>query len=158
MVTFIVGPVNSGKTTRMAALYKEKGGDGVLCPKHMDNDIHLGYDLVHLSTGETIPFARFKNALPADWDEAFSFGPFSFSAKAREKATHIIEKAIETGISPIYLDEIGPVELEERGFANLFRALINNDINTIVSVRDFLLNRIITFFEIKNNQIHKEQI
>jgi len=27
-----------------------------------------------------------------------------------------------------------------------------------VSVRDFLLNRIITFFEIKNNQIHKEQI
>ncbi len=158
MVTFIVGPVNSGKTTRMAALYKEKGGDGVLCPKVLDGDIHQGYDLVHLRTGEATPFARFKSTLPADWDEAFTFGPYSFSAKAQGKAAHIIGKAIETGISPVFLDEIGPVELEERGFANLFRALIKSDTNTIVSVRDFLLDQIITFFDIKNNQIHKEQI
>ncbi len=158
MVTFIVGSVNSGKTTKMAALHREKGGDGVLCPKYMEGGIHRGYDLVHLATGETLPFARLSDAFPEDWDEAFTFGPYSFSGKAQGKAAKIIENAIETGISPIFLDEIGPVELEGRGFAPLLRRLLANAQYTIVSARVFLLEQIIDFFEIKKDQIYKEQI
>ncbi|NOY23928.1 MAG: hypothetical protein GXO70_10525 [Acidobacteria bacterium] len=158
MVTFIVGQVNSGKTTKMAAIYKKRGGDGILCPKYMENGIHLGYNLVHLKTGESIPFARFTEALPEGWDETFRFGPHSFSEKAQKYAAEIIETASQTGISPIFLDEIGPVELEGQGFAPLFRTLLENPGEIIVSVRDFLLEQIIEFFEIKNNQIYKEQI
>ncbi len=158
MVTFIAGPVNSGKTTRMAALYKEKGGDGVLCPKHMENGTHRGYNLVHLTTSESLPFARFTDSVPIKWDEAFRFGPYSFSERAQEKAAKIIESAIQTNTSPIFLDEIGPVELEGRGFAPLLRSLLNSERNAIVSVREFLLEQIINFFEIKNYQTYKEQI
>ncbi|NOZ13186.1 MAG: hypothetical protein GXO69_05995 [Acidobacteria bacterium] len=158
MVTFIVGPVNSGKTTKMAALYREKGGDGILCPKFMEKGTHRGYDLVHLKTGQRLPFARIADAIPDNWDEAFSFGPYSFSEKAQEKAAEIIKNAVKTGISPVFLDEIGPVELQNRGFAPLFRSLSNSGKDTIVSVRDFLFEQIIEFFEIKNNQIYKEQI
>ncbi len=158
MVTLIAGPVNSGKTTRMAALYREKGGDGFLCPKYMEKGIHLGYNLVHLKTGKNLPFVRTGTAIPGDWDEAFRFGPYSFSEKAQKQAATIIETSIESGTSPIFLDEIGPVELENRGFAPLFRTLLKSEITIYVSVRDFLLEQIIEFFEIKNNQIYKEQI
>lgn len=158
MVTFIVGAVNSGKTTRMAALHMERGGDGFLCPKFMENGIHQGYDLLHLKSGETLPFARLSAALPSDWDETFRFGPYSFSRKAQDKAARIIGHALQTGTFPVFLDEIGPVELKGQGFAPLFRTLLNSERDTIVSVRDFLLEQIIDFFEIKKNQIYKEQI
>ncbi len=158
MVTLIVGPINSGKTTQMAALHREKGGDGVLCPKFMESGVHRGYDLVHLATGETLPFARFSDSLPKNWHEAFTFGPYSFSTRGQEKAAEIIEKAIEAGISPIFIDEIGPVELQGQGFAPLLRRLLQGEQDTIVSVRDFLLEQIINFFEIKKDQMYKEQI
>ncbi len=157
MVTFVTGPVNSGKTTKMAAIFREKGGDGILCPKYLENGIHRGYDLLHLATGNRIPFIRRRDAQPENWHEAFSFGPWSFAARGQEISAEIIGNAIETGTTPVFLDEIGPIELKDRGFAPLFRILLKTETEQIVSVRDFLLEDIINFFEIKNYQIYKEK-
>ncbi len=151
MLTIITGKINSGKTTRMKSLYDQnKKGDGLLSVKAYEADQHIGYNLSHLKSGNQKPFIRLKNNLPEDWLPIFQVGKYSFSKSGLDFASEILTNITET---PIYIDEIGPLEIHyHKGFYHSLNDLLNKDL--VISLRDSLYNDFFKTFTI-NQLIHK---
>lgn len=154
MTILITGKINGGKTSRMLALSKEQPcGDGFISPKVFSEGVFIGYDIQHLSTGETYPFIRRKDSIPAVWDEAFIYGAYSFSQKALERAEGIIDKAISNKNFPLYIDEIGPVELAGRGFATLLERALKAGCDLCLAVRESCLDDVVQRFGINEYEL-----
>ncbi len=130
-------------------LFRELGGAGFVSEKVSINNILQGYDLVELGTCRRVPFIRFREIVPEEWDEAFSYGPFSFSQEGLDFGTNIIEKALREGISPIYIDEIGPVELMGLGFAVPFEKALEAGVDLVIVCRESMLDAVIQHFAIR---------
>ena len=55
MIYIICGEYNQGKTAKIKSIYLEqKEGDGFITQKIFRNSIFCGYEIVRLSTGETV--------------------------------------------------------------------------------------------------------
>lgn len=141
MITIVTGNIDSGKTRYLKELYeKDQQGDGILSVKHYEADRFIGYDLVHLQTREKREFIRFKTDLPDDWKEECELGRFSFSGEGFTFGQKILSE-IKSG--PIYLDEIGPVELwYKKGFYKILSELIIKDFDLFLSLRSSLIGDI----------------
>lgn len=139
MINIITGEINSGKTRYLKDLYeKDHKGDGILSLKHYEDDRFLGYDLFHLKGGEKQAFIRLKTYISNDWEQKYEVGKYSFSHAGFCFAEKVLNK-IQTG--PIYIDEIGPLEiLEKRGFYNILKELINKNIDLFLTLRGSLID------------------
>lgn len=100
-----------------------------------------------------IPFSFKKGYIPACWDEEFFFDAYSFSRKGFEFASETINAMASNNISPIFVDEIGPLELEEKGFFRLLSQLLEEDHTLYISVRETLLKAVIDKFRIISYEI-----
>ncbi len=149
MITIIVGALDSGKSTKMTEIFRQKGGDGFVSSKRFDGEIFTGYDLVRLTTEERIPLAR---VLPSRID-GFEYGRFIFSKKAFDYAERIYREIIAARSSPIFIDEIGRIELDGRGFDNIFRRLVLSEAEIYFCARDAFLEKIVEAYRIRNPRI-----
>jgi len=149
MIFLVTGDINEGKTTYMRSLYKELGdGDGFICPKVMENGILICYDVERLSSGERMPFAVPVDRVPKDWDEQCRFGNYSFSSGAIRKAEQIIDKIIEDKTEPFFIDEVGPLELENhQGFYHLVEKIIASGLDGFIVVRQQMTDKFIDLFK-----------
>ena len=139
MISIVTGDIDSGKTRYVKELYeKTQRGDGIISLKHIDDEQCIGYDLLHLKTGEHKAFIRLKTKLPDDWKEQCEIGRFSFSEQGFIFAEKVLD-TIEHG--PIYIDEIGPIEMwYKKGFYNKLKELIENDMDLFLTLRPTLIN------------------
>jgi nucleoside-triphosphatase THEP1 len=142
MIYLITGGINSGKTTKMQELFKQNPqGDGFVCPKVFDNGRFIRYDIRHLQSGKTLPFVYPADSIPENWDEQLRYGKFTFSAQAFSFADTIADQSVRNHISPFFLDEIGPLELDlHEGFYAMFRKILFQDIDLYVSIRKSRIN------------------
>ena len=156
MVTIISGPINSGKTTKMKEIYNsDRAGDGFLSLKLIENNVVKGFDIMKISSKETKAFIRrHDNELP-EWKENCILGPYTVSEEAIEWVTGEIEGMIFKKISPIYLDEIGVLELNGKCFYGILETLLKDEGDICISVRDENLNEIISKFGITAAKIIK---
>ncbi len=147
MINIIKGNSNSGKTRYLKNLYKETPkGDGVLSLKYYEKDEFLGYNLFHLKTGKQKPFIRLKTKLPENWAEKYKTGKYSFSMSGFQFAEEILRNIDE---APVYIDEIGPLEIMQRkGFYQIVKNLLDRDIEIFLTVRDSLFDKLIATFSI----------
>ncbi len=113
----------------MKAIFRAIGGDGFISPKLFVDGAFIGYDLMRLSTGETVPLARIIGTPDAADIEGFAFGRFAFSKAAFDYAEGGYEKIIAANIAPIFIDEIGPIELDGGGFDIIFRRLLKSGLD-----------------------------
>ncbi len=159
LVTIITGEINSGKTKKMKSLYSEsKSGDGFLCNKIFKNSIHIGYDLVSISNKNIYPFIREKQYLKASDKTLFKTGKYYFLEKAFQSAEKKLVTLMQEKISPIYIDELGPLELQKKGF---YRSVVNiskQDLPLIICVRKSCLQDIIELFNFTKYQIIEVQM
>lgn len=143
MVYIIAGGRDEGKTRAMAALFRETGrGDGIISPKRFADGRFAGYDALRLSSGELVPLAVPLSSVGADWDEECRQGEYSFSGKGMAFVHAVLGEILERGIDPVFIDEVGPLELSGRGFAPL-DALVSSGRDVYLSVRDRYLERVI---------------
>lgn len=151
MINLITGNSNQGKTSFIESLYeKHRRGDGIISVKAYKNSNFLGYDLKRLKTGEKIPLARTF----ADFDGYYNYGKFFFSEKAFSFATKIFNKLISEGIEPLYIDEIGPLEIfENKGFYQSLQKILKTNKEIYLSIRIQLLEPFIKTFEIDDNNL-----
>jgi nucleoside-triphosphatase THEP1 len=157
LVNIITGNVNQGKTRYMRSLYEKIGGDGFICVKVFDKNNFQGYDLVRLTTGESTPFARKIDAIPGDWDEIYRYGIFSFSGHGFTVADRIIAEIIKDGAEPIFIDEVGPLEIvEQKGFYKLLKRVLKLNREVYISIRNELVNELIEEFKIYEPQIVRQ--
>jgi len=150
MVTLVTGPVQSGKSTtlqKLADTYPMAGG--FCCPKQIQNGEHIGYLIRSIATAESVPFAVLQTDKPVGWREVDTIGPWSFSETGFAFATSIIRDCWDRNRHPIFVDEIGPLELLDRGFATLFRKLLAGPTDLFAVVRHNLVDQVIEHFHIQ---------
>ncbi|RKZ20445.1 hypothetical protein DRQ23_09070 [bacterium] len=73
-------------------------------------------------------------------------GRFYFLPQGMEFARRIYKKAIETEEKNFFIDEIGPLELEDKGFSHIFRDALTSFENIYVVVRESCLDDVIRKF------------
>lgn len=149
MVYLITGEVNHGKTTKLLSIYREKKqGEGFFNRKVYIENKYIGQDIVRISTGEYKRFSLKDSFIPLDWDEQYRYYDYSFSRSGMEFAESIVEHIIESGIEPAFIDEIGPLELENKGLYEAFKLLTESGKELYVVVRESCLQDVIKKFNI----------
>ena len=157
MIKIVTGPINTGKTTWITRDYKSRSNaDGFACRKIRENDEHIGYELVHLATGETCQFIRKINHIPDGWNEAFRLGMhYTFNKEGFAFANKICDEALANGVSCFYLDEVAHLELKGQGFADILKRVLIAKVDLILVVREALIEKICDAFNIKDYEIVK---
>jgi nucleoside-triphosphatase THEP1 len=155
MIHLITGGINTGKTTKMVELYKQNPqGGGFVCPKVYTNGIFCRYDIRHLQSGHTIPFAYPADSMPENWDEQIRYGKYTFSAQAFSFAETITDQSLNNHISPFFLDEIGPLELDlHEGFYSILKKMLSQDVDLYISIRKSRMNELANYFDMGKTHI-----
>jgi nucleoside-triphosphatase THEP1 len=112
-ITILTGEVHSGKTTFLQHwLIDKKDPRGILTPVEEGKRIFLD-----IATGLRFPMEAEGN------EESISVGKYQFSKSAFAKAKEIILAArFLPGI--LIIDELGPLELREKGFFDVVKKLL----------------------------------
>lgn len=153
MVTIVSGEVDSDKTTALLNKYKETKGEGFLSIKVMEASQIKCYDVLELSTDNRYRLAYHEKFMPADWSHSLIQGPYNFDVTVFTYINEKIQQCVEEEITPIYLDEIGVLELMGNGFADILNALVEYKVDCVIGVRSHLLNKVIRKFQIEEYEI-----
>jgi nucleoside-triphosphatase THEP1 len=153
MIYIITGEINQGKTEKALSIFSCKRGDGFISRKTFKNNIFNGYEIVRLSTGESIPLACRSDSTPLLWDEIYTVGSFSFSKKGFTFAESIADEIIKGDANPVFIDEIGPLELEGKGFFKILQKLLLTEKDIYITVRKSCLNDVIGAFKLEKYEI-----
>lgn len=131
----------------MKSLYSEnQTGDGFLCKKTFKNNTHIGYDLVSISDNNSVPFIRKKQFLENSDEVIFNIGNYSFLEKTFYEAQEKLTRLLKEKISPIYIDELGLLELQKKCFYTSVLGITKHNIPLITCVRKSCLQQIIALF------------
>ena len=130
MVTIITGEKDTGKTSYLAEWYRrELRGVGFLSRKVFEEGHFLGYDLVMLPGMRAIPFIRLAGSESEKSlsEDVIRQGRFSFDNTAFQYASCWVNSYPLQEDDPVWMDEIGALELSGRGFDELLRVALMND-------------------------------
>jgi nucleoside-triphosphatase THEP1 len=148
-IYILCGPVHSGKTTALASwLNRQEQVAGILTPdadgKRMLRDI---------ATGKTLAF----ECADSDDAEVVSVGKYVFSKRVFDFAHKCLHDLNGKHEGWIVLDEIGKLELEDRGFEPALSRLINEhrqrNTKLMLIVRDYLLEQVIAKYNLDGASI-----
>jgi nucleoside-triphosphatase THEP1 len=139
MIYIVSGGINQGKTTKLISIYNEiKCGDGFINKKIFIKGMNAGQEIIRLSTGEGKNFSFRTEFIPKDWKEDCRCGPYSISKEGLTFANGIVQDLLTNRIAPIFIDEIGPLELAGEGFYTIFSMLLKEDLDLYVAIRGVL--------------------
>jgi len=118
-IFIITGKVGSGKSTLLGELteiLQEHGisMDGFLCRGELNQGERSGYTMVNIRDGSEIIFATIDSQ--KGWP---FYGRFCFNPEAITEGEKIIRKAIDRKSRLLIIDEVGPLELEGRGWSKM---------------------------------------
>lgn len=156
MVHLITGERNSGKTTRLLNIYKEKKGGGIASIKGNKNGYDF-YNLVFLGSGQPPILLATENPEFASKKDFFKFKRFYFNDNAFKKAQIYITELLALSISPIFLDEVGELELKGMGFHDICLKLINLQKVVYITVRDAYVSEFLKVFRPKEFKILEKE-
>jgi len=152
MVTIVTGNIHDGKTTAMIDLFEANKGDGFVSIKNMEEDYVKGFDYLQLSIKRTGPLATKEKIEPV----RDILGPYFFNEEAMSYIELQLKELVAEGISPLYLDEIGQLELDGKGFYNIVRWVIDHmkeHLMLYITVRKPFVDQMIELFELKDVKI-----
>lgn len=151
MVHIVTGKINSGKTGKLAAICQfERRGDGFVSVKEMADGVPVRYLAMRLSTMEERPLLAREGHYPESFDPVQEIGPYRMSGKVLQWIETEIGKMLDDGVEPIYLDEIGPLELEGGGFAPILSRCLLRGTELYLSVRRDFVEAVVTRFGIRD--------
>lgn len=152
MLHIITGEVNTGKTTRMRALFLQKeAADGLVSEKIWEDGKFRGYRLVHLQGRETMELALLKDEYHGQFPTACRFGPFVFSQPAFQFGADLLKQlCMNPAINSVFLDEVGPLELKGQGFASILPVLLHSRKNLFLTIRGDCLNKFLEKHKIEH--------
>jgi nucleoside-triphosphatase THEP1 len=154
MVKIVTGKINSYKTTRLLNLYNEiNEGDGFIATKTMKDNLVYGYTLVRLSDGYEMDLVIRDIFDDSTKPIIYQLGPYHFYQEAFVFIHNEIKRFINLGISPVFLDEISLLELNNMGYYQGLIALLKQDIDLYLVIREDLLEKVLKKFNINEYEI-----
>ena len=147
-IHLVTGGIGRGKSRRLQEIYEQFGrGDGFVNRRILRGGLTAGQDLVRVSTGESRPFSRREGFIPDDWDERYRYDRYSFSGNGIRFAEDIVADAIDNGRFPLFIDEIGPLELKGEGLAASFIRACRTGQDLYVAVRAACLREVMNVLQ-----------
>lgn len=140
-------PVHSGKTSALFNFVKEhSGAAGFICP-----DIDGKRHLLNLSDHQIHPFQI--DAPKSEQD--IIVGKYIFSHTTFQIAHSILKSAADVKFNYFVIDEIGKLELDNKGLEPALSKALSVLKNTrlILVVRDYLLKDVIAHYKLDNADI-----
>lgn len=148
MLHIICQDINSGKTTRLYQLFKEQEhAVGYFLIKAYHNNNYIGQDILSLPYNTLLPFSRIEGHTDSDWESECAYLNYTFSVKGLYLAKKIIT---DIKSAPLFIDEIGPLELLKKGVYKEFKYALNsvNKREIYVTVRKSCLLDVLHAFNI----------
>jgi nucleoside-triphosphatase THEP1 len=143
-VFIISGSVGEGKTTyakRFIEYLKQNNikTGGILSEKVMTEFQTTGYDVVNIETGERTAFLRQNEKCGTE-----KIGKFNICPKGLEVGKAALNSVLLSQKMVVIIDEIGSLELNNRGWAGCLNDLLNRSSNYIlIIVRDMFVDEVI---------------
>lgn len=149
MLNIVTGKINSSKTNTILDIYKSlKKGDGFISIKNMNNNIVHSYDILHLATSEKKLLVIRDIYSEKDFVKCCQIGPYMFSESTVKDVEIKIRELIKQNVSPLFLDEIGLLELDDNCFHDIFLEMLMSKLEIYVTVRTELLDKILKKYKI----------
>ncbi len=152
---FIVsGSRDEGKTTMVKKAVEElKKNDfpvgGILSIKVIKNQKIIGYDIFDIDTGEMEVFMR----VSGDTGNK-KIGKFFIKEKGLEKGISILSDKKLIHKKLVVIDEVGSLEINNEGWASCLEKLLKEStIDILITVRETLVEDVISKWDIKNSTI-----
>lgn len=147
-VIIITGAQGAGKTTmlaRLATRFSSAGIPvcGIIAPATYQNDIRTGYNIVDVATNESM---RLSQTNPEQGKN--HIGHYCFSDEAVRFGKKILRAGNIRSSKLVFIDEIGPWEIEGNGWAEDLGDLLNDNIPLILAVRECLVEKVIGHWQI----------
>ena len=125
-VMIVTGEVRQGKTTFLQTLlqplaHQKISVGGFLALGVHENDERVGFDLLDIATGQTTPLCTIR-PLP----DAVQTGRFSFFETGMETGRALLTSEINLQHDLIFIDELGPMELNGKGWSSSVENLIRH--------------------------------
>ncbi|HSM46568.1 MAG TPA: nucleoside-triphosphatase [Draconibacterium sp.] len=145
-IFIITGKIGSGKTTLIQKLIQKFRFEnilvsGIYSARILENDKTTGYDVVDISTDETEKFLRDRGN-----EDQQRIGKFYIDSNGEQKGNEIL---MNSQSKLIIIDEIGKLELEDRGWAHSLEQLVTDSkSNLLLSVREEVLYEVTEKFKI----------
>ncbi|HOP30739.1 MAG TPA: nucleoside-triphosphatase [Spirochaetota bacterium] len=150
MIYIICGELNQGKTAKIKSIYEENmHGDGFVTEKIITDSIFCGYKVKRITTGDSEILLLRTEFFPLDETPFFTKGSFSFYEKGFIFASSIIDDIIINDTGPVFIDEIGAIELAGKGLHDSFRKILHTDKTIYITVRNCFVKDVISFFSLK---------
>lgn len=137
MITIVTGSINCGKTTRMINLYQaNQKGDGFVSIKIMKDGHVDHYRARKLSSGEERVLMIHEKSDSFHTPSMIQIGPYHVIDSTIEWIEDEMNHMINQKISPLYLDEIGHLELKKQGFHHILLNMLHAPVDLVLVIRD----------------------
>lgn len=151
MINIISGENNQGKTARIRSIYASGNtGDGFITRKIFSGPEFCGYEIVRLSTGESRIQSLKSELFPPAELPLYKRGSFAFFKEGFAFADSIIDDILLKGACPVFIDEIGPLELHGKGHHDSLVKVLDSDRELYFTVRNWCLEKVISFYSLEN--------
>lgn len=143
----LTGPINSGKTTKlMQWAATQKNIDGIFQPVIDDKRF-----IYHISS-RTLKILESINSIPKN--ELVIIGKYQFRKSVFDWAQNILINCLNKKLDWLIIDEIGPLELEEKGLeptiSKVFNEIDKLNGNVLCVVRDSMLEKFVKYYKLEN--------
>jgi nucleoside-triphosphatase THEP1 len=148
-VFIITGSVREGKTTFVKNLIEffrknNISAGGIISERVMTDSRTTGYDVINIETGEKTIFLRQNEESGSE-----KIGRFTISPEGLAVGRAVLHSLIMKGNSIVIIDEVGLLELQDKGWAESVRELLQKRANHILlTVRNTFVNEVKIKFEI----------
>jgi molybdopterin-guanine dinucleotide biosynthesis protein A/nucleoside-triphosphatase THEP1 len=147
-VVILSGAVQSGKTTSLLKHFSNTNAvGGFICP-----DVNGKRMMFYTSEKRVVPFQITQQ------NNSVSIGKFAFDQNVFNKACDILVNPLTLDNNWVIVDEVGPLELKEKGYYHSLITLIDNakqkdDLTIILVVREHLIADVVSKFNLKDVEI-----
>jgi nucleoside-triphosphatase THEP1 len=145
-VIIIKGEQHQGKTTFVEQVVKQLVTEGhnvvgFLAPGSFKNGLRYSFDIVDIKTGKSKPLCCRDNSVGE------KAGPFIFNEEGQNFGKKLIDPVFLHEYELVVIDELGPLELQEKGWFPSVKALLNDHKNSMIwIIRSSLVEAIISKF------------
>ena len=141
-VFLITGDQGEGKSTLVRALAGALRASGlsvggIHAPGYWTDGRRAGFDVADLLGGESRPLCRTEG--PEAWQKQ---GPFRFSPEGLAFGLEALAEALRRDVDIIFVDEVGPLELQGKGWASGLDAMVERRKPMVWVVRSSLVDEV----------------
>ncbi len=152
-IFIITGSVGEGKTTHIQNIVETLKNQnisigGILSPRILENGITAGYDVVDIMTNDRAAFLR-----KTDDEKSPEIGSYSILSEGIQTGRKALKKSLNNN-QVVVIDEVGRLELNNKGWAEDIKSLLNgSNCNLVLSVRERFIEEVVEKWDLKDYTI-----